>query len=82
MFDFLNYLLTITRSNLVYVVSLIDKYNSNSNQEHLDAILKIYAYLIEIKHYDLFYIKDDREFKKFVDSNYEDCFDIAKSTTK
>ncbi len=81
MFGFLNYLSTITRPNLVYAVSLIGRYNSNPNQEHLDAVLRIYAYLIGIKHYGLFYTKDNRELKGFVDSDYESCLNTARSTT-
>lgn len=81
MFGSLNYLPTITRPDLAYAVSMIGRYNSNPNQEHLDASLRIYAYLIGTKNHGLFFTKDDPELKAYVDSDYGGCLDTARSTT-
>jgi len=81
MFGSLNYLPTITRPDLAYAVSMAGRYNSNPNQDHLDAITRIFAYLIATKNQGLCYTKLDPSLKAFVDSDYGGCSDTAKSTT-
>ena len=78
----LNYLQTKTRPDLAFPVSLVSRYMSNPNQNHMDAVLQQYAYLAKDTGKGLVYKKNGtRQIEGFVDSDWAGCRDTARSTT-
>ena len=77
----MNYLPSTSRPDLAYATGLIGRYNANLNQTHMDAAIRIYAYLADTINLRIYYTKDAPELKGFIDSDYGGCRDTAKSTT-
>lgn len=80
-FGSLNYLPTIARPDLAYAVSLIGRYNANPEQQHMDAVTRAYAYLVNTTAYGIHYTQDKPELAGYVDSDYGNCPDTSRSTT-
>ena len=81
MFGSLNYLPTIARPDIAYAVSVAGRYNSNPTQDHMDAITRVYAYLVKTQDHGIYYDKSCPELKGYVDSDYAGCSDTSRSTT-
>lgn len=78
----LNYLQTKTRFDLAFPVSLISRYMANPNQEHMDAALSQCVYIAGQPDTGLHYRKSgSKKIDFFVDSDYSQCPDTARSTT-
>lgn len=85
----LNYVQTKTRPDISYAVSLVSRYMKNPNQQHMDAVNRIYAYLAGTKDVGLFYTEETNAHDEdnlyplqgFVDSDWGGCKDTGRSTT-
>lgn len=78
----LNYLQTKTMWQIAYPLSLISRYMSNPNQEHMDALTQEYRYVAGHSKSGLFYHMDgNNDIQGFVDSDWGGDKDTGKSTT-
>ena len=82
MFGSLNYLPTISRPDLSYAVSLLGRFNSNPNQVHLDALTRVYRYLISTPNLGIEYRRNRNDrIQGYVDTDHAGCLDTRRSTT-
>lgn len=73
--------LTMTRPNIMYVVSLISRYMECPTEIHLIAAKRILCYFQGTKNFCLFYKKGEKsDLIDFADSDYEGDQDDRKST--
>ena len=61
------YVVTMTKFDIVYVFSIINRYCNNSNRTHVKTIKRIFQYIKKTFHYDLKY-----EFNQQFYHNYND----------
>ena len=74
--------LTTTRPDMMFVVSLIDRYMENPTELHLQAAKKVLRYLKGTTRFGIFYRKGgDDEFVAYTDSDYTGDLDERKSTS-
>ena len=82
MFGSLNYLPTISRPDLAYAVSLTGRFNANPSQDHMDAVVRVYKYLVKTLNAGIAYKNTGNAIVQgFVDSDYAGCPDTRRSTT-
>ena len=81
----LNYLMTVSRPDIAHAVRAVARYNSNPNDEHMAAVVWIYAYLKGSMTLGLHYSSDDSnsamELFAFVNSDWGGCSDTTRSMT-
>ena len=81
MFGSLIYLTTISRSDIAYAVSVVGRFSANPNQQHMDAVVRIYSYLKGTKTRGMNFSSSGGYLKGFVDSDWGGCPDTSRSTT-
>ena len=75
-------LLTATRPDIMYFVSLISRYIENPTEMHLLATKRILRYLQETRDFGLFYKKGEKlKLFGFTDSDYAGDQDDKRSTS-
>lgn len=77
----LNWLATISRPDIAYDTGLVARYNADPCQEHLDAVIHIFAYLKGTTHYGMAIVNNGGGLVGYVDSDYANCEDTRRSTT-
>lgn len=85
MFEFANYFFIIIKFDFAHAISIIEKYNSNSNQNYINVIKRIYVYLIDTSNWNIHYfnVKKHQDVKivEYIDFDYDECSNIDKSIT-
>lgn len=72
----------ICRPDIAYTTAVVGRFNANPNQEHMDAVHRIFAYLKGSMDRDITYHKTTTPtLKIIVDSNWGGCPDTYRSTT-
>ena len=77
------YIMLCTRYDIVFVVSITSRYQSNLDEEHWMAVKNILKYLRRIK--DIFLIFEGEEelrVQEFIDSDFMSDVDDRKSTSE
>ncbi|XP_051127356.1 secreted RxLR effector protein 161-like [Andrographis paniculata] len=78
----LMYAQVCTRSDIAYVVGVLERYQSNSSVDHWKAAKKVIRYLQGTKDFMLMYRQTDvLEMIGYSDSDYVGCIDTQKSTS-
>ena len=79
----LMYLSTQTRPDITHTVGMAYRFNSNPNQAHLDAVIKIYSYLKGTPSRGLSYAKGGKpKLIGYIDSDHGGYIDTARSITR
>ncbi|XP_057973375.1 secreted RxLR effector protein 161-like [Malania oleifera] len=74
--------LTATRSDLMYVVSLISRFMASPTELHLQAVKRVLRYLKGTVDLGIFYRKEgDGELMAYTDNDYAGDVDDKKSTS-
>ena len=81
MMSSLNYLATVSRLDIVLFTEIVARFCANSNQEHVNVVQQIYAYLIDTTTIESTYRKKAWKFQGFVDNDWAECPDTRRSTT-
>jgi len=78
----LQYLATMTQSDIAYAVSYLGRFNHNPHLEHWTAVKHLLHYLKGTSHYKLVYSKsDDSElFQTYSDASHGGCKQTGRST--
>lgn len=72
----------ITRPDIAHATSVVGRFNANPNQEHLDAVHRIFAYLKGTPDRGIYYNPEEElKLEMFVDSDWGGCPDTHRSTT-
>ena len=77
----LNYLANKTRPNIAYAVGGLSRYTNNPNQEHWNALERIFKYLKGILNYGLHYIGYPSVLEGYTNANWIADTDETKSTS-
>ncbi|KAK6127010.1 hypothetical protein DH2020_039246 [Rehmannia glutinosa] len=74
--------LTASSPNILHVVCLCARFQSNPKESHLSAVKRIFRYLKDTISYGLFYPKNEHfSLKRYSDSDYAGNIDDRKSTS-
>ena len=77
----LNWLSTISRPDISFDTGLVARYNADPCQEHMEAVIRIFAYLKGSMHYGICITNKQTGLVGYVDSDYANCEDTRRSTT-
>ena len=77
----LNWITTISRPDIAFDTGLVARYNADPCQEHMEAVVRIFAYLKATTDFGMGIIDDGTGLVGFVDSDYAQCEDTRRSTT-
>lgn len=78
----LNWPANVCRPDIAHSTSVAGRFNANPNQQHMDAVNRIYAYLKGTVRRGLHYKKGAAfDLHGFVDADYAGCPDTRRSTT-
>ena len=61
-----------TRSDIVYIISLISRYSVNSTQTHWNTVIRIFRYLRDTMHYELVYKESLQALIEYIDFDWAD----------
>lgn len=74
--------LTVTRPDLMYVVSLLSRFMAKPKEEHMTVAKRVLRYIKGTINYGLYYGKDNsQKLRVFTDSNYARDLEDRKSTS-
>lgn len=78
----LMYAKVCTRSNIAFIVGMLERYSSNPGMDHWKATKKVMRYLKRAKGYMLTYMRSDQlEITGYSDSYFAGCQDSKRSTS-
>ena len=72
MIESLMYAMIMTRSNLIYFLSVLSRYCFNSNSTHVKAIIRVLRYIKETLDYDIHY-EDKENLIKYIDVDFAEA---------
>ena len=75
------YIMTKTRPDLAYAISVLSKYSKEPHEIHMTALKRILRYLKGTRDYALNYKKGSGSLKCFVDANWRDGHEGQRSTS-
>jgi len=75
------YVITITRLDLRFVLSMLLRYCSNSNSTHIYATTRILRYVKEILYYDIYY-KENKNLIDYINVDFVKAIDNYRLTSK
>ena len=73
------YAMTCMRSDMVYSLGVVSKYQSDPDENHWKVIKTILKYLKNTKDQWLIYRESDLKLMRFIDSNFQSNHDDSKS---
>jgi hypothetical protein len=74
--------LTHSRPNIAYSVSIVNRFMARPQTSHLQAVKRIFRYVSGTLDYGILFRKTTPKILTgYVNSNYADCLDSARSTT-
>ena len=81
MIESVNYLSIVSRPDIIFATDRIARYMSNSTENHMKEVHRLYAYLKESMHLGLFYkMHFKKTIQEMIDSDWDNCSDIFRST--
>ena len=72
------YAMIMTRSNLIYSLSVLSRYCFNSNSTHIKAVIRVLKYVKRILNYDIHY-EDKEDLIEYIDADYAETIDDRRS---
>ena len=84
--DSINFVATITRSNVIAVASLLSEYFTNSSKHHAKQATRTLKYLTHIKYYAIVYKNQTNHeiiiFLNFSDASFANDLDIRQNSNE
>jgi hypothetical protein len=81
------YLSNGTRPDIAFAVNMCARFTANPSQDHMDAVVRIFAYIGGTKRHGIKFrrgdtlVEVDRTLRGYVDSDYAGCPETRRSTT-
>ena len=78
MIESLMYAMIMTRSDLIYSLSVLSRYCFNSNSTHIKAAIRVLRYIKKTLNYNIHY-EDKEDLIKYIDADYAEIIDDRRS---
>ena len=69
MIELLMYAMIMTRSDLIYSLSILSRYYFNSNSTHIKAVIRVFKYIKKTLNYDIHY-ENKKNLIKYIDVDF------------
>ena len=78
MIESLMYTMIMTRSDLIYLLSVLSRYYFNSNSTHIKVIIRVLKYIKKTLNYNIHY-EDKENLIKYIDADYAEIINDRRS---
>ena len=78
MIESLMYVIIMTRSDLIYSLSVLSRYCFNSNSTHIKAAIRVLKYIKKTLNYDIHY-ENKEDLIKYIDADYAEIINDRRS---
>ena len=78
MIESLMYAMIMTRSDLIYSLSVLSRYCFNLNSTHIKAAIRVLKYIKKTLNYDIHY-EDKEDLIKYIDADYAKTINNRRS---